>query len=82
MKWIAIAIMSMMLTKAKNDRDKQTDTTIIKAYNVLVQNYEYTIMFLKSQQNFVIPILKHIFVLMIGDVLNVIKNLKHYEKLN
>ena len=74
MKWIAIAIMSMMLTKAKNDRDKQTDTTIIKAYNVLVQNYEYTIMFLKSQQNFVMPIIKHIFVLMIGDVLNVIKN--------
>ena len=49
MKWIAIAIMSMMLTKAKNKRDKQTDTTIIKAYNVLVQNYEYTIMLLKSQ---------------------------------
>ena len=64
MKWIAIAIMSMMLTKAKNKRDKQTDTTIIKAYNVLVQNYEYTIMLLKSQQNFVIPILKLIFVLL------------------
>ena len=50
MKWIAIAIMKMMLTKAKNDRDKQTDTTFIKAYNDLVQNYEHTIMFLKAQQ--------------------------------
>ena len=69
MKWIAIAIMSMMLTKAKNKRDKQTDTTIIKAYNVLVQNYEYTIMLLKSQQHFVIPILKLIFVLMIGELI-------------
>jgi hypothetical protein len=49
MKWIAIAIMKMMLTKAKNDRDKQTDTTFIKAYNDLVQNYEHTIMFLKAQ---------------------------------
>ncbi len=39
----------MMLAKAKNDRDKQTDTTFIKAYNELVQNYEHTIMFLKAQ---------------------------------
>lgn len=49
MRHIAIFIMKLMLTKAKNDRlDK--DAIIQRAYDAMIKNYEDTIMFLKSNK--------------------------------
>jgi hypothetical protein len=45
---IAIMIMKMMLMKAKNDRFVCKNTIIKQAYNIMIKNYEDTIMFLKT----------------------------------
>ena len=37
-----------MLTKAKNDRSACDNTIVKKAYDAMIENYENTIIFLKS----------------------------------
>jgi hypothetical protein len=48
MRWIAIMIMKMMLTKAKNDKFDCDNTIVKSAYDNMIKNYENTIMFLKA----------------------------------
>ena len=50
MRTIAILIMKMMLTKARNDKAEKHDSIIIKGYDVMIKNYEDTIMFLKANR--------------------------------
>jgi hypothetical protein len=50
MKTIAILIMKMMLTKAKNDRFDCDNTIVKRAYDNMIKNYEDTIMFLKAKR--------------------------------
>ena len=48
MRLIAIMIMKMMLTKAKNDKFDHDDGIVKQAYDDMIKNYEDTIMFLKA----------------------------------
>ena len=50
MRFIAVTIMKMMLMKAKNDRLGK-DVIIQKAYDNMIKNYEYTIMYLKANRS-------------------------------
>lgn len=50
MRLIAIIIMKMMLTKAKNDRFACDNTIVKKAYDAMIENYENTIIFLKANR--------------------------------
>lgn len=40
----------MMLTKARNDRAENHDNLMIKSYDIMIKNYEDTIMFLKANR--------------------------------
>ena len=48
MRTIAILIMKFMLTKAKTDKFDSDSDIVQKAYDVMIKNYEDTIMFLKA----------------------------------
>ena len=50
MRTIAILIMKMMLTKAKNDKAAQNNSIVKQAFDSMIQNYEDTIMFLKADR--------------------------------
>jgi hypothetical protein len=50
MRLIAVTIMKMMLIKAKNDRLGK-DVIMQKAYDNMIKNYEYTIMYLKANRS-------------------------------
>lgn len=50
MRLIAVIIMKMMLTKAKNDRFACDNTIVKRAYDDMIENYENTIMFLKANR--------------------------------
>jgi hypothetical protein len=50
MRLIAVIIMKMMLTKAKNDRFACDNTIVKQAYDNMIKNYEDTIMFLKANR--------------------------------
>lgn len=50
MRFIAITIMKIMLTKAKNNKLKK-DVIIQKAYQNMIKNYEDTIMYLKMNRS-------------------------------
>ena len=48
MRRIAIFIMEKMLTKAKNDRIKCDHSVVGKAYDLMIKNYETTLLYLRS----------------------------------
>ena len=50
MRLIAVIIMKMMLTKAKNDRVACDNTIVKKAYDCMIESYENTIIFLKANR--------------------------------
>jgi hypothetical protein len=50
MKYLAIIIMKMMLTKAKNDRFTCDNIIVKKAYDAMIKSYENTIMYLKANR--------------------------------
>jgi hypothetical protein len=50
MRFIAVIIMKMMLMKAKNNRLGK-DAIIQKAYEMMIMNYEDTIMYLKANRS-------------------------------
>ncbi len=50
MRLIAIMIMQMMLTKAKNDRFDCDNEIVKQAFDNMIKNYENTIMFLKANR--------------------------------
>lgn len=50
MRLIAVIIMKMILTKAKNDRFACDNTIVKRAYDNMIKNYEDTIMFLKANR--------------------------------
>ena len=50
MRTIAILIMKMMLTKAKNDKAGQHNSIVKQAFDSMIQNYEDTIRFLKADR--------------------------------
>jgi hypothetical protein len=50
MRWIAISIMKMMLTKAKNDKYKCNSDVMKIAYDHMIKNYEITILYLESNK--------------------------------
>ncbi len=50
MRTIAIMVMKLMLTKAKNDRFRCDNTIVKGAYSNMIKNYEDTIMFLEANR--------------------------------
>lgn len=50
MRLIAIIVMKIMLTKAKNDKFDCDNRIVRQAYDNMIKNYEDTIMFLKANK--------------------------------
>lgn len=50
MRLIAIMIMKIMLRKARKNKRDCNNSIVTHAYDVLIQNYEDTIMFLKANK--------------------------------